>query len=259
MIYQVENISFAYPGSSRTIYRNCSFELKEGEILSILGPNGAGKSTLLNSLIGILKPQKGNIFLAGRNIRSLTEKEIARQIGYVQQSHNPVFAYTVLDFVLMGCASTKNLFSRPAKEDHARALHILEMFHIVHLADKPYIYLSGGEQQQAMIARAVIHQPKVLLFDEPTSHLDYGRQMITLRMIKKLAAEGYAVILTTHNPDHVLLLGGKVATMEYEGHFSIGGAGDIITEPRLAGIYQAQLHLLDIEELDRTACVPPKL
>lgn len=259
MIYEVENVGYTYEGRKDKTLDHCSLTLEEGEILSILGPNGAGKSTLLNCLCGLLSPQEGEIRLCGDNIRKLSAKQIARQVGYVPQNHNPVFGYTVHHFVLMGCTPKLELFQQPSKEEEERATEILESLGIAHLADQPYTDISGGERQQATIARAVMQNPKVILFDEPTAHLDYGKQILILRMIRKMAEKGFAAVMTSHNPDHVLLLGGNAAIVTPDGKLEKGPAGEILTEERLSGIYQTKLRLKYEEELERKICVPARL
>ena len=259
VIYKVKNLVFSYPEADRRVLDNCSFSLKKGEILSILGPNGAGKSTLLNCVCGLLTPQSGEIELCGINIKNLTNKQIAQKVGYVQQKYHLVFSYFVIDFVTMGRAASINMFRSPGKKDRQLAYEALEELGITHLAMKDFTQLSGGEQQQVTIARAIVQKPKVILFDEPTAHLDYGKQIMALRLISKLANSGYAIIMTTHNPDHAILLGGTVGILDKDGTLQTGPTDSIITQKRLEEIYETKLCLLPIEELARRACLPPNL
>lgn len=259
LIYEVRDLSFAYRGEKRVVLDHCSLELHPGEILSVLGPNGAGKSTLLNCLCHLLEPRSGEIKLCGKNISSYTTKEIARYVGYVQQRYSPVFDYRVLDYVMMGRAANIRMFHSPKKEDENLAGEALASLGITHLADKPFTELSGGEQQQVTIARVIVQKPRVILFDEPTAHLDYGKQIVTLRLIKQMAAAGYAVIMTTHNPDHAILLAGKVGLLRADGRFEIGDTDQIITQKRMREIYDTELCMVQVEPLKRMACIPPNL
>jgi len=228
-------------------------------VVTILGRNGAGKSTLLRCMLGLKKPQAGEILLSGRDIRGITEREIAADVGYVPQSHAPAFDHTVFDFVLMGCASRIRLFSRPGSKDRADAEAALAEMGLQHLADRPYTQLSGGEQQQAVIARAIVTHPRVILFDEPTAHLDFGNQIKVLRLIKRLAEKGFAVVITTHNPDHAVLLGGQTAILDNTGHLHFGNTEEIMTEETLNRIYGTSLRLRYIEEFGRRVCIYPHL
>lgn len=259
MIYQVENLHFKYPDSNRRVLDGVSLNLNEGEIMSILGPNGAGKSTLLNCMANLINPISGSIKLCGKDISKQPVKEVAGTISYVPQNHTPAFGYSVFNFVLMGCAPNIGIFQKPGEEEQQRAMEALKELNIEHLADKPYTEISGGERQQATIARAIVQRPKAILFDEPTAHLDYGNQLRTLRLIKQMAEKGYAVIITTHNPDHAILLGGTAAILDREGHLKIGKSEEIITEDCLKKVYNTDLKLMYIEELNRMACIPPNL
>ena len=257
MIYEVKDLTFSYPGTKRNVLNGASLTLKEGEILCILGPNGAGKTTLLNCMAGLFKAQSGSISLCGRDISSMKEKEIARLIGYVPQVHTPAFDYRVIDYVLMGRTPQMGTFGRPKAEDEVFCMQVLESMNIAHLANRFYRNSSGGERQQVLIARAIAQQPKAVLFDEPTAHLDYGNQQRVLQRVRKMAAEGFSVIITTHDPDHALLLGDKAAIVRKDGTIVQGNSVDIITEDALKEIYNTDIRLIWIEELNRIACVMP--
>jgi len=259
MIYEIEELTFSYPGSDRKVLDKASLNLGEGQILCILGPNGAGKTTLLNCMAGLLKPQSGRIRLLGRELETMKEKDIARIAGYVPQLHTPAFDYRVLDFVLMGRSPQMGAFGRPKAEDEAASLAVLESMGIGHLAEKSYRNISGGERQQVLIARAIVQQPKVVLFDEPTAHLDYGNQHRVLERIRQMAGEGFSVVITTHNPDHALLLGDQAAIVSRDGSIVQGSSEEIITEETLRRIYGIDLQLLWVEELGRKACLVPGL
>lgn len=236
-----------------------SLSLGQGEILCILGPNGAGKTTLLNCMASLLKPDSGEILLEGKKLSEMKVKEIASVVGYVPQVHTPAFDYKVKDFVLMGASPGMGMFSRPTAEDEAECLRVLESMDLSHLADKSYMNISGGERQQILIARAILQKPKVILFDEPTAHLDYGNQHRVIRKIKQMSDEGYSVIITTHNPEHSLLLGGNVAIVGKDGSIIQGKCEEMVTEENLRKVYNIDLKLMWIEELGRKVCLIPKL
>jgi len=259
MIYSIEKITYSYPGTSRAVIRDISMTLKEGEILSILGPNGAGKTTLLNCMVKLITPDSGGIFLRGTNIRDMDAREVAGIAGYVPQIHVPVFSYTVLNFVIMGRAPKIGIFKRPKKEDEDAAFEALETLNIAHLANRPYTDISGGERQQATIARAIVQNPAVILFDEPTAHLDYGNQHRILLLLRSMAKRGFSVVLTTHNPDHAILLGGSAAVLDRDGHLATGESRDVITEARLMELYKTKLRITYVPEASRAVCVSPSL
>lgn len=259
MIISVENIDFSYTKNSRKVLNNVSLSLSEGEIISILGPNGAGKSTLLNCMATLNAPDSGTIKLCGKDSEKMSPKEVASIISYVPQNHTPAFAYSVFNFVLMGRAPKVGIFEKPKEEDFLIVENVLEEVGIASLAEKPYTEISGGERQQATIARALAQEPKAILFDEPTAHLDYGNQLKVLRVIKSLSQKGYSVIITTHNPDHAIMLGGTTAILDKNGSLAVGPSDEIITEDTLREVYGTDLRLVYLEKEGRYICVPPGL
>ncbi len=257
-IYDIRDLSFAYPGGP-TVLDRVSLEIRQGEIWSILGPNGAGKSTLMSVMMGLLPSEEGAVSLDGRPVTRMKPREIARLVSFVPQTLNTVFGYTVFEFVLMGRASLIPTLSRPGAADRAAAEEALERMGILRLRDRPYTEISGGERQQAAIARAIVRQPRVILFDEPTAHLDFGNQLATLRILKHLSDQGFTVAVTTHNPDHAILLGGNAAVLDRHGHLTAGGTEEILREDFLCEIYQTDLKLRYVPELGRTVCLLPSL
>jgi len=258
-ILEVENIKFRYQAGGDDVLSGVSLAVGEGEVLSILGPNGAGKSTLLDCIAALRTHTFGEIRITGRNITGMKPREIARIISYVPQLHVPAFNYTVLDFVLMGRAPDIGLFQKPGERDAAAGYAALDEVGITHLAARPYTDISGGERQQAIIARAVCQQPKIILFDEPTAHLDYGNQHRILRLIRSLSERGYAIVITTHNPDHALLLGGNSAVLERGGKLICGSSQEILTGQRLSEMYGINLQITHVPQVKRTACLAPRL
>ncbi len=254
MILQLEDVGFSY-NNKRNVFSDISFNIGRGEIMSILGPNGSGKSTLLNCIANLYSITEGEIKLEGESVSSMSMNDFAKKVGYVPQTHTPAYSYIVRDFVVMGRSPYIGMFSKPSRQDYAIADEALNMLNIGHLSGRPYTNISGGERQQAIIARAIVQQPKIILMDEPTSHLDYGNQIRTIKLIKSLAHKGYSIIITTHMPDHVTLLGGKVGIFNKEGHMVVGPSSEIMSESTLSSIYNIDLRLIYIEEVGRTTCV----
>lgn len=254
MILDVQKLSFSYD-KKRTIFHDVSFTLDKGEVLSILGTNGAGKSTLLNCLANLLKPQSGDIFLNGTSIKEMPMREVAKVIGYVPQVHVPTYDFTVRDFTVMGRSPYIGAFGNPSKKDYEIADEALSRMNIYHLRDKLYTEISGGERQQVTIARALTQQPQIILLDEPTAHLDYGNQFRVVQMIAQLADEGYALIMTTHNPDHAIILNGKVAILNREGVLGVGQASDTLSGETLSELYGLSIKTVYDPDAGRNVCV----
>jgi iron complex transport system ATP-binding protein len=188
-------------------------------MLALLGPNGVGKSTLFNCILGLLKPSHGEILIGESNVRRLPPRELARRIAFVPQSHSPTFNYSVFDMVLMGTTAQLVGAASPSEAQMRLAEDALERVGISQLRERGYLQISGGERQLTLIARALAQQANVIIMDEPTANLDYGNRLRVLQRVKTLAAEGFTVIQSTHNPDDaflfadrvIALLGGKIA------------------------------------------------
>ncbi|MEC2055191.1 ABC transporter ATP-binding protein [Peribacillus psychrosaccharolyticus] len=224
------------------LYNNdISFDLHPGEIMSILGPNGAGKTTLLKCIMGLLKWEKGETLLNGKPLSSLRQKEIWRTIGYVPQASKMTFGYSILDLVTMGRALLIHAYAQPTQEDREAALDALELVGIRHLADQSCTAVSGGELQLALIARTLVSDPKILILDEPESHLDIQKQKIILQTIKKLVKErDLACIINTHYANHAFYFGDKVLMVAKNKPVITGSVSEIMTEENI-------FHYFDIE------------
>lgn len=260
MILEVKDLAFSYHNDhSRMLFQDVNFTLGKGEILSILGANGAGKSTLLNCLANLLQPAKGQILLNGNSLVQSSLKHIARTIGYVPQSHTPAYAYSVEEFIVMGRAPYLGMCAQPQENDYRLVRQAMEDLGITHLSDRPYTELSGGERQQVIIARAMVQQPDIIMLDEPTNHLDYGNQLRMIQLIKRLARKGYGVIITSHMPDHVLLLGGLVGMLGTDGRLQVGNTEEIMTEENLKRLYDIDVHMVYVKEVGRKVCAAGKM
>ncbi len=184
MILDVIDLKFRYNG--KNILDGISFNLSEGEMLAVVGVNGAGKTTLIKCLCGILKPEKGNVFIDGRDTGRMGRAERARRIGYVPQRYSDA-DISVFDAVLlgrkphMGWSSTRN--------DLRITEEVLCSLHLDSMALKPISNLSGGELQKVIIGRALAQEPDLLVLDEPTSNLDLKNQMEIMDILSRVAKQ----------------------------------------------------------------------
>jgi iron complex transport system ATP-binding protein len=229
------NLSVGY--GSRVVVSDISLDVKEGEVLCLLGPNGAGKTTLFRTLLGLIHPLGGEITLDGKPLSGISARERASRMAYVPQAHAGVFAYTVLDVVLMGRTARLGLFASPGKADEEAAREALASIGIEWLANEDYTRISGGERQLTLIARALAQGTPLLVLDEPTANLDFGNSARVLARVAALAKQGYAIVLSTHEPDHALTIGTQVVIV-HEGRIAATGTPqDIVTSERLSSLY----------------------
>jgi len=228
---ELTNAAFSYPETG-TIFSNLSFDLHDGEILSILGPNGCGKTTLLKCLIGILEFDKGTIRLDGKTAERGTGRSTF--FGYVPQITSPPLSYSVFQMVLLGRSHFIGTFSKPRGKDIEQTNIALSRLNISHLSSQSFSSLSGGERQLVLIARALATEARILLFDEPTSALDLVNQQNTIELMRTLAHEhGLSIVFTTHAPSHALHISDRTLLMHKGRKAFFGPAGEVITEENI--------------------------
>lgn len=227
------NIHFAYRG--RPVLAGADLALVSGELVCLLGGNGAGKSTLLKIMLGLLEPQTGAVSVGGRPLSTLARRELARHAAYVPQVHAAPFPYTVRQVVTMGRLPASGLFRAPGDGDRAVVERVLDHMGVSHLAERPYTQVSGGERQLALIARALAQEARLLVMDEPLTGLDYGHQVRLLARLEGLAAEGYGVLMTTHDPDQPLSGCHRVALLK-DGRVAGDGPPDAVLTPDAIGM-----------------------
>ena len=227
--YALENVSFSYQHGPRTqseaVLSDLSCLILSGRVLGILGPNGSGKSTLLKLLARVFEPQHGKIELLGDSLSSLSQLEVAKRVALVPQETLQVFPFTIAEMVLMGRSPHHQGWGGwhwEDSQDWAIAQNAMDELDVAHLSNRLVTEVSGGERQRAVIARALVQEPKILLLDEPTAFLDLHHQLDIARIIKRLNQErGLTVVLVSHDLnlasqycDHVLLLNhGRLAAM----------------------------------------------
>jgi len=163
----------------------------------------------------------------------------------VPQEHHPVFPYAVREIILLGRVARVGYWSQPGSRDLAVVEEVLDLLHLLPLADKPYTHISGGERQLALIGRALAQEPQILLLDEPTSHLDFKNQVLILKLIRKLARErGLTVLLTLHDPNLALLFADRVLLLG-EGRVAAQGAPvEVMSPAAMAALYGIPVEML---------------
>ena len=257
MILNIKDLSCGY--GKKTIVSNFNASLHSGEVLCLLGPNGVGKTTLFRTILGTLPAQSGTVEVDGKDLRSFSKKEFAKVISYVPQAHTPPFPFKVIDVVVMGRTAHMNIFASPGPKEREIAEDAMEQLGILHLRDRIYTEISGGERQMVLIARALVQGTALLMMDEPTSNLDFGNQVRVLENICRLAKErDLGIIMTTHYPDHAFICEGRVALMKRGDEYMEGTSNEIITAENMRDAYGINVHILSGRYNDATvrSCVP---
>lgn len=190
----VQHVTAAY--QDHIVLWNVSFDLAAGTLLGIIGPNGAGKSTLLKSMVDIIKPLSGAMYLNGNPIHTMKHN-----ISYVPQrvSVDWDFPINVFDVIMMGRYRYLSWLRSPCSYDKDRVWLALEQMALLDVAYQPISELSGGQQQRVFIARTLVQDADVLLFDEPFNNVDAASEHIIIQLLKKLRDEGKTILVVHHD------------------------------------------------------------
>ncbi|VGO19940.1 ABC transporter ATP-binding protein [Pontiella sulfatireligans] len=241
---QVENLCFAY--GKHPVLQHVNFSVKPGELLAVLGPNGAGKSTLLKCINGIRRPQSGTIHMGEQNLMQMHPGEIARTIGYVPQRIDTT-QLTVFDAVLLG--RKPYLQWRVGPHDMGKVHAALTQLGLESLALRHTDELSGGELQKVAIARALVQEPRLLLFDEPISALDLQAQVHILGFIRRVISEhDLAAVMTMHDLNMALRYANRIVFLK-DGAIRYAGGREQISPSIIEEVYGLPVTIHYINQL----------
>jgi iron complex transport system ATP-binding protein len=223
--------------SGKAILSDVSFAAPTGQVTGLIGPNGAGKSTLLASLLGLVSAA-GSAQFEGHDLPAMKRRDRARLVAFVEQSAMTEERLTVRDVVALGRIPHEASWqSAPSPEDAAIIDMALAETGMTGFATRRFDTLSGGEQQRVHLARALAQQPRLLLLDEPTSHLDIRGQLQLLALLRRKAAQGMTVVLALHDLnlaarfcDHLVVLADGALAAE-------GVPREVLTPELLASVY----------------------
>lgn len=237
-IISAEDISVSY--GDHDVLKRMSLAVEEGRFIGILGPNGCGKTTFLRALSRILKPDAGVVYLEGSEIESFDAKNLAKTIGCVRQETDVAFPFTVREIVLMGRHPHIGRVAPLTEKDLMIADEAMKTTNTAHLADRLITEVSGGERQRVLIARTLAQQPKILLLDEPTSHLDINHQVEILSMIRDLTPE-MTVIGVFHDLNLASYFCDKLILMGEGSILAAGTPAEVLTSERILSSFQIKM------------------
>ncbi len=241
-----KNVSFTYPGGDHEVSRGIDLAVAPGTITAILGPNGAGKTTFLNLALGWLQPQAGDIIFDGKEVGNWGRNELGRQMALVPQRESSAFEHTVLETVVLGRTPHLGLLEMPGDKDFEIALSALDQCGLASFAARTVNCLSGGEMQLVLLARALTQEPRLLLLDEPFSHLDLANKSRLLQVIRNLSARGVTILMTTHEPEIAAAIATHLVLMRAGRVQRIGPLHDVLTGPLLSETYGIPVEVCEV-------------
>ncbi len=183
----------------RQIFDEMSFSLRAGEMSALIGPNGVGKTTLLSIICGLLQQHSGKLTLNGRDILHWDRKELSRTVALVPQNLHVPFPFRVEEIVAQGRVPYLGRFGSLSRVDREIVERAMEEVDVWPLRNRVFNELSGGEMQRVKIAVALAQQPQLMLLDEPTQHLDIGRQIEIVQLLRRLNEEGMTILAAMHD------------------------------------------------------------
>jgi cell division transport system ATP-binding protein len=212
-VIEAQNLSKAY---GRGVYalRDLSLRVDKGEFVFLTGPSGAGKSTLLRLLLRQEAPTDGQLVVAGRNLATLTARQIQsyrRSVGFVFQDFKLLRGKTVLENV----AFVPRVLGIPLSQQQRRTFQVLKWVGLQHRMTAYPLELSGGEQQRIAIARALVNDPAIILADEPTGNLDPDLSLEIMNLFREINARGTTVLVATHDRELIRRVGRKAITLDH--------------------------------------------
>lgn len=240
MMLSVEKLSVGY----RTpVVRDLTFRVKPGEFIGVIGPNGTGKSTLIKTLYGFLKPLAGSLQLLDRELSDYNPQKLARLIAVMPQDPPDDLGFTAEEVVSFGRHPYLRGWGWFSAEDKATVRRALEFSDAWHLRDRLMEHLSGGERQRVRFARAVAQAPRLLLLDEPTTHMDLNRQLELLELTSRLCREGVAAVMVMHDLNQAAQYCQRLLLLAQGGLFADGSPQRVLTEDNLAAAFNVPVHI----------------
>ena len=245
-LLQFSGLTFAYPSASRPVMEKFNLEIEAGTVTAILGPNGAGKTTLLHLALGWLQPKQGQIWLSQRPLNGYSRRELGQWMGLVPQSEHVSFEFSLLEYVLLGRAPYLPPLAMPGAMDSQIAAEALQRVGLATMEQRSILSLSGGERQLVLLARALAQQPRLLLLDEPTSHLDLSNKRQLVHLLRDLSAQGVTILFTTHEPDVVSALATHLVFMQKGQVLQTGTLEQVFTTENLTQLYQQPIDVVEV-------------
>jgi iron complex transport system ATP-binding protein len=241
---------------SRRVLQGVTLALHAGEVLTLAGPNGAGKTTLFRVASRVLRPSQGSVSLLGRPLDAFPRRELARVLAVVPQDAAIAFPFRAGEVVLMGRSPHLGTLGFETRDDLARARDAMDRVGIGSLADRSVLELSGGERQLVLLARALAQDPRVLLLDEPTAHLDLRHRVRVAALVRELAREGRSALVVSHDLGLAARSGDRIALLRRGELIALGTPREVLTPEHLRAAFEVEAEIL--ESRDGALHVVPK-
>lgn len=233
-----EHLTWCTEGN--VILDDISFSVNKGSFTGILGPNGAGKSSLLRCLYRFTKPEQGVVKFDSQDIWQIKASDFAKNVAVVLQETPSHFNLTVHDVVALGLIPHKGIFARANKTDDEKIIQAIKQVGLLHKIQQNFEHLSGGEKQRALIARAIVQSPSLLIMDEPTSHLDVRYQIQIMELAKSL---GITIIASFHDLNLASAMCDNILVLDQGKLVCQGTPQAVLTREMLSDVFGVCAHI----------------
>jgi len=244
-----------------TVFRDMSFTIREGSMAALIGPNGSGKTSMLRAATGLLPHVTGQVRLFGHDVRELAAEKRASLIGVVPQDTFTPMAYSVEEIVMMGRTHALSRWHGPGDEDRKLVEQAMIYTDVADMRSHPFPELSGGERQRVIIAMVLAQQPRVILMDEATSHLDINHRLEVMQLIERLNREhGVTVLMVSHDLNMAAEFCERLLLIDGGQLVSDGPPADVLTEGALREVYHCDVKVQRNSETGSVMVLPtPRL
>ncbi|HIP99031.1 TPA: heme ABC transporter ATP-binding protein [Candidatus Bipolaricaulota bacterium] len=249
MKVRIRGLAAGYRG--RPVLAEVSLDLPPGELLAVVGPNGAGKTTLLRAISGALPPSAGAVYLDGKELGRLPPREVARRLAVVEQRPQVGFDFTVRQLVELGRLPHLRFPDRLTPRDAEAVERALAAVGLAEHEGRRFSTLSGGEKQRVFLAVALAQEPRVLLLDEPTAHLDVRHQLELMELVAGRAREGLAVLAAMHDLNLAAAFADRMALLVQGRVLAQGPPEEVLTRDNLRAAFGVEARV----ERDETGTV----
>ena len=233
---KIDNVTCAY--EDKIVLKDISLNFKEKSFVGIIGKNGTGKSTLLKSIVGLVKPVKGTVFIKELDVYKTKKKVMAKKVSFMHQNMQFDFPFKVKDFVMFGRYPYMNILKMPTKTDFEIVSEIMRFTEISDFAQRNVNELSGGEKQKVLLAQTLCQKTDIIALDEPTSHLDIGSQAVIFKLLKMLNEKyGKTVITTIHDLNLAGEFCSDIVLLDNKKVFNFGSVDKILNYSDIEKVY----------------------
>ena len=229
------------------VVEDMDVNIQRDKITTIIGPNGSGKSTILKAITRLIRYQKGNVVLNGRDILEMKPKDLAKTIGVLPQIHTAPSDFRVKELVGYGRMPHQKMFAGKSAEDERIIQWAMEVTGTWQFRDKSIYEISGGESQRVWIATVLAQKPEILFLDEPTTYLDISHQLETMQLVKKLNREtGIGVVMVLHDLSQALEVSDHIIVIKDGKKYSEGSPEEVITAQMMRDVYNVDCEIVHL-------------